>query len=158
MAAADLDTAIQLADRAYLRFLRDLVACQRGEYGKSLADFDQAIAEQPGNSQFYLGRSGMGHPQAAVNLFDEALRLRPELIYPLRARADVYERTGPFPILSRLRQARPPYRTVTENRNVRSGTCCHCRRYSSRMVCLPGLAARKRHVSVPPAPLAVFTV
>ena len=132
VAAADLDTAVQLADRAYLRFLRGLVACQRGQYGKSLPDFDRAIAEQPGNSQFYRGRSlargaigrycdamtdakrllalapqqgethyvlgmalaGMGRDQAAVSSFDESLRLRPELIYPLRARAAVYARLG----------------------------------------------------------------
>jgi len=132
VAAADLDTAIQVADRPYLRFLRGLVACQRGEYGTSLADFDRAIAEQPENSQFYRGRSlargfvgrhreamadaerlvrlapqqgethyvlgmalaGTGRAQAAVNAFGESLRLRPELIYPLRARAAAYERLG----------------------------------------------------------------
>lgn len=132
VAAADLDTAVQLADRAYLRFLRGLVACQRGEYEKSLPDFDLAIAEQPGNSQFYRGRSlargllgryrdamvdakrllalapqqgethyvlgmalvGMGRDQAAVRSFDESLRRRPELIYPLRARAAAYARLG----------------------------------------------------------------
>ena len=56
-AAADLDTAIQLADRPYLRYLRGLVACQRGEYAASLSDFDKAIAGQPKNAQFYRGRS-----------------------------------------------------------------------------------------------------
>jgi tetratricopeptide (TPR) repeat protein len=108
------------------------VACQRGEYGKSLPDFDRAIAEQPGNSQFYRGRSlalrfvgryreamtdaerllalapqqgethyvlgmalaGMSRYQAAINSFDESLRRRPELVYPLRARAAAYERLG----------------------------------------------------------------
>ncbi|HTM01518.1 MAG TPA: hypothetical protein VL503_10400, partial [Candidatus Omnitrophota bacterium] len=43
-ASADLDTAIQLADRPYLRFLRGLVSCQRGAYEASLGDFDAAIA------------------------------------------------------------------------------------------------------------------
>lgn len=56
-AAADLDTAIQLADRPYLHFLRGLVSCQRGSYEGSLPDFDMAIAGQPENAQFYRGRS-----------------------------------------------------------------------------------------------------
>ncbi len=131
-AAADLDTAIQLSDRPYLRFLRGLVQCQRGEYESSLPDFDQAIAGQPENSQFYRGRSlarsalgrypealedarrlvqfvpqqgeshyalgvalaGLERYEEAVHAFDEAQRRRPELVYPLRARADAYERLG----------------------------------------------------------------
>jgi tetratricopeptide (TPR) repeat protein len=56
-ASADLDTAIQLADRPYLHFLRGLVSCERGAYEVSLGDFDAAIARQPGNAQFYRGRS-----------------------------------------------------------------------------------------------------
>ena len=56
-ATADLDTAILLTDRPYLRFLRGLVSCQRGEFEASLADFDLAIAGQPENAQFYRGRS-----------------------------------------------------------------------------------------------------
>jgi tetratricopeptide (TPR) repeat protein len=56
-AAADVDTAIQLADRPYLRYLRGLVSCERGAFEASLPDFDKAIAEQPGNAQFYRGRS-----------------------------------------------------------------------------------------------------
>ena len=69
-AAADLDTAIQLADRPYLRFLRGLVACQRGEYEASLPDFDRAIAEQPKNAQFYRGRS---LARSALGRYEEAL-------------------------------------------------------------------------------------
>jgi len=69
-ATADLDTAIVLADRPYLRFLRGLVTCQRGEYGRSLADFDLAIAGQPENSQFYRGRA---LARAAVGRHQEAL-------------------------------------------------------------------------------------
>jgi tetratricopeptide (TPR) repeat protein len=124
-AAADIDTAIQLADRPYLRFLRGLVSCERGDFQSSLADFDRAIAEQPQNAQFYRGRSlarsrtgryrdawadaqrllamapqqgetyyalgtalvGLKRWPEAVAAFDESLRRRPELIYPLRARA-----------------------------------------------------------------------
>lgn len=69
-AAADLDTAIQLADRPYLRFLRGLVACQRGEYEASLPDFDRAIAGQPKNAQFYRGRS---LARSALGRYEEAL-------------------------------------------------------------------------------------
>jgi tetratricopeptide (TPR) repeat protein len=132
VASADLDTAITLADRPYLRFLRGLVACQRGEFANSMEDFDRAIAEQPTNSQFYRGRSlarsalgrypgafadaerlcamapqqgeshyalgvalaGIGRLPEAIQSFDESLRRRPELIYPLQARADAYERLG----------------------------------------------------------------
>ena len=131
-ATADLDTAIQLADRPYLRFLRGLVACQRGEYERSLPDFDRAIAGQPKNAQFYRGRSlarsavgrygealedadrlrtmvpqqgetyyargvalaGLQRWSEAVEAYDEALRIRPDLVYPLRTRADAREALG----------------------------------------------------------------
>ena len=69
-AEADVDTSIQLADRPYLRFLRGLVACQRGEFERSLPDFDRAIAGQPKNSQFYRGRS---LARSRVGRFREAL-------------------------------------------------------------------------------------
>jgi len=133
-ARADVDTAIQLADRPYLRYLRGLVSCQLGEYEASLPDFDRAIAEQPKNAQFYRGRSlarshvgryadaledarhlvtmapqqgeshhalgvalaGMGKLREAVDAFGEALRRKPELIYPLRERAGAYRRLGEF--------------------------------------------------------------
>ena len=131
-ATADLDTAISLADRPYLRFLRSLVSCQRGEFEASLADFDLAIAGQPENAQFYRGRSlarsqigryregledaerlkalapqqgetwyalgvalaGLGRLDEAIRSFDESLGRRPELIYPLHARAAAYRRLG----------------------------------------------------------------
>jgi len=131
-AQADLDTAIDLADRPYLRFLRGLVACQQGAYGASLPDFDRAIAGQPKNAQFYRGRSlarsrlgryrdaledatrlrslapqqgethyalgvalaGLGRLDEAMRSYDESLRLRPELIYPLRARSKTRSRLG----------------------------------------------------------------
>lgn len=127
-AAADLDTAIQLADRPYLHFLRGLVSCQRSAFEASLADFDAAIEAQPKNAQFYRGRSlararvgrygealedaqrlqalapqqgetyyamgvalaGLGYAREAIGAFDESLRRRPELVYPLRERAAVY--------------------------------------------------------------------
>lgn len=134
-ASADLDTAIVLADRPYLRFLRGLVACERASFARSLPDFDAAIAAQPRNAQFYRGRglaraavgdyalaladagllgalapqwaetyylrgvalAGLGRDRAAIAAFDESLRRRPELIYPLYARADAYERLGDAP-------------------------------------------------------------
>jgi tetratricopeptide (TPR) repeat protein len=131
-AAADLNEAVRLGDRPYLRHLRGLVACERGRYESSLADFDRAIAGQPKNSQFYRGRSlarsrvgrlqdaladarklvemvpqqgetwyalgealtGLGRYGEAIHAYDESLRRRPELIYPLRGRAEAYRRMG----------------------------------------------------------------
>jgi tetratricopeptide (TPR) repeat protein len=131
-AAADLNEAVRLADRPYLRHLRGLVACERGKYESSLEDFDRAIAGQPKNTQFYRGRSlalskvgrfedaladarrlvemvpqqgetwyalgealtGLGRHGEAIHSYDESLRRRPELIYPLRGRAEAYRRMG----------------------------------------------------------------
>lgn len=70
-AAADLDTAIVLADRPYLRFLRGLVTCERGEPARAIADFDAAISAQPKNAQFYRGRS---LALSATGRYAEALR------------------------------------------------------------------------------------
>jgi len=56
-ARGDMDRVIELSDRPYARFLRGLISYQSGEFSKSLADFDAAIARQPGNDQFYRGRS-----------------------------------------------------------------------------------------------------
>jgi tetratricopeptide (TPR) repeat protein len=131
-AATDLNEAVRLGDRPYLRHLRGLVACERGEYESSLEDFDRAIAGQPKNTQFYRGRSlarskvgrfedaladarklvemvpqqgetwyalgealtGLGRYGEAIHAYDESLRRRPELIYPLRGRAEAYRRMG----------------------------------------------------------------
>jgi len=56
-ASSDLDTAIRLNDRPYLRFMRGLVTCERGYPAASVDDFNAAIAAQPKNTQFYRGRS-----------------------------------------------------------------------------------------------------
>jgi len=56
-ARRDLDRDIERVDRPYARFLRGLLACQAGDIGRSLADFDTAIARQPSNTQFYRGRA-----------------------------------------------------------------------------------------------------
>lgn len=81
-AQADLDTAITLADRPYLRFLRGLVACQRENFAGSLADFDSAIAEQPENAQFYRGRAlarvAVGRKHEALADAERLLKLAPQ--------------------------------------------------------------------------------
>lgn len=56
-ALADLDAAIELADRPYLRFLRGLVLCRMEQFDDAIADFDAAIGAQPENTQFYRGRA-----------------------------------------------------------------------------------------------------
>ncbi|HVP30515.1 MAG TPA: hypothetical protein VMW35_15265 [Myxococcota bacterium] len=131
-AEADLDRAIVLADRPYLRFERGLVRCKAGRCAEALADFDVAIAAQPENAQFYRGRAlarvaagraeagledaerlialasangesfyprgvalaALGRLDGALADFDETLRRRPDLVYPLLARAACLERLG----------------------------------------------------------------
>ncbi|HET9252359.1 MAG TPA: tetratricopeptide repeat protein [Candidatus Eisenbacteria bacterium] len=70
-ATASLDTAIQLADRPYLRFLRGLVSCQRENYGASLPDFDLAIRDEPENPLFYRGRA---LARARLAMYDDAMK------------------------------------------------------------------------------------
>jgi tetratricopeptide (TPR) repeat protein len=70
-AKADLDQAVRLQDRPYLRFLRGLVLCQSGRPGDALTDFNAAISDQPKNAQFYRGRA---LARAAVGRAEEALR------------------------------------------------------------------------------------
>ena len=69
-ALTDLDHAIEIGDRPWLRFLRGLVLCQRGDCTAAITEFDRAIAEQPGNTQFYRGRAlarvAVGSPDAAL--------------------------------------------------------------------------------------------
>ena len=131
-AAADLDQAIALQDRAYLQFMRGLVECEMGRPATSLEFFDRAIAMQATNTQFYRGRSlartatgdavggladaqhliaelpqqaeshyahgvalaALGRDSAAIAEFDVALSQKPELVYPLEARAAALERLG----------------------------------------------------------------
>jgi len=56
-AEADLDRAIQLRDRPFLRFERGLVRARRGDFEAARDDLDAAIAAQPDNPQFYRGRA-----------------------------------------------------------------------------------------------------
>jgi tetratricopeptide (TPR) repeat protein len=130
-AESDLDRAIAIADRPYLRFLRGEVRCERGNFLEALRDADRAIAVQPENTQFYgsrvvirlalkrpeealgdaelmlrqkanakayyfrgLAEAGLGRWQNAVDDFSQSVRMRPELAYPLRARAEAYEHLG----------------------------------------------------------------
>jgi tetratricopeptide (TPR) repeat protein len=66
----DLDQAIALADRPYLRFLRGLVRSESTRFAAALDDFTLAITRESGNAQFYRGR---GLALAALGRFDEAL-------------------------------------------------------------------------------------
>lgn len=90
-AAADLDTAIQLADRPYLRFLRGLVSCQRGAFAASLPDFDKAIAGQPKNAQFYRGRS---LARSAVGRYEEAFEDAEQLRRMVPQQGETYYARG----------------------------------------------------------------
>ncbi len=56
-AKADVDRAIELADRPHLRFLRGIVLCKSGRCSEALRDLDHAIAAQPENTQFYRVRA-----------------------------------------------------------------------------------------------------
>jgi tetratricopeptide (TPR) repeat protein len=91
LALAEIDTAITLADRPYLRHLRGLVTCELGNPAQSLADFDAAIAGQPTNTQFYRGRS---LARSAVGRYDEALRDAEHLIEVVPQQAESWYARG----------------------------------------------------------------
>ena len=82
-ARRDLDRAIELGNRPYLRFLRGLLACQLGEFAASLADFDVAIEGLPENGQFYRGRSlarsKVGLRSAALADAERLVALEPQV-------------------------------------------------------------------------------
>jgi len=90
-ALAEIDTAISLADRPYLRHLRGLVTCELGNPDRSLADFDAAIAGQPKNTQFYRGRS---LALSAVGRYEEALRDAEHLIEAVPQQAESWYARG----------------------------------------------------------------
>jgi tetratricopeptide (TPR) repeat protein len=81
-AKADLDQAVKLQERPYLRFLRGLVLCQRGRPGDALADFDTAISQRPENPQFYRGRAlalaAVGRAQEALQDAERLIRKAPQ--------------------------------------------------------------------------------
>lgn len=82
-AHADISRAIELADRPYARFLRGLVTCEGGAFAASLPDFDLAIARQPGNTQFYRGRSlaraAVGDASGALQDADRLVARAPQM-------------------------------------------------------------------------------
>jgi tetratricopeptide (TPR) repeat protein len=82
-AKADLDDAIALGDRPYLRFLRGLVQCQLDDCFVAIPDFDRAIAEQPYNAQFYRGRAlalvAVDQPDRAFADAERLIELSPQV-------------------------------------------------------------------------------
>jgi tetratricopeptide (TPR) repeat protein len=92
-AQRDLERAISLADRPYLRYLRGLVLCQQGQYRAALPDLDLAISQQPENSQFYHGRAlayvELGEVQKALMDADHLVAVEPNFgpAYYVRGRA-----------------------------------------------------------------------
>ncbi len=69
-AKADIDRAIALSDRPYLRYERAIIACKSGRCPEALSDLDAAIAAQPENTQFYrvraIARVAAGMPEKAL--------------------------------------------------------------------------------------------
>jgi len=102
-ALGDLDRVIALHDRPYARFLRGLVTCQAGDFARGLADFDTAIARQPGNHQFYRGRS---LARAAIGDAPGALADAEHLAATLPQRGESYYARGvALALLGRDREA-----------------------------------------------------
>src|SRR5262245_34684140 len=82
-AIADLDRAIALRDRPYLRFLRGLALCQTGEFDRGLQNLEAAVAAQPTNTQFYRGRGlarvEVGHAEAALADGEHLVQVEPHV-------------------------------------------------------------------------------
>ena len=99
-AEADLDHAIELGDRPYLRFVRGMIRCRSGRCAESLADFDLAIGEQPMNAQFYRGRAlaRVAAGQLAAGLADaqHLLELAPQNAESLYVRGAALAALGRF--------------------------------------------------------------
>jgi tetratricopeptide (TPR) repeat protein len=89
-ALTDLDQAIALEDRPYLRYLRGLVRCQNRQCAMALPDFDLAIAGQPENAQFHRGRAlarvDQGDAEGGLADADRLLALQPSHPGALHAR------------------------------------------------------------------------
>jgi tetratricopeptide (TPR) repeat protein len=94
----DLDRAIELADRPYLRFLRGLVQCQLGLCASAIPDFDRAITEQPENGQFYRGRAlalvAVGRPAQGLADAERLVALEPQVGHSYYARANALAAMG----------------------------------------------------------------
>jgi serine/threonine-protein kinase len=82
-AIADLDRAIALRDRAYLRFLRGLALCQSGAFDRGLEDLEAAVAAEPANTQFYRGRGlarvEVGRAEAALADGEHLVQMEPHV-------------------------------------------------------------------------------
>jgi tetratricopeptide (TPR) repeat protein len=90
-AEADYDRAIELRDRAYLRFERANLLAARGEPERALADYDLAIALEAWNAQFYRGRA---LARAAVGRGAEALADAEHLVAESPQRAESWHARG----------------------------------------------------------------
>src|SRR5262249_27682514 len=113
-AHADMDRAIALVDAPYLRFLRALVTCELGDCAGSLADFDEAIARQPANAQFYRGRSlaraRVGDARGALADADHLVTTAPQMA------ESHYARGVALAGLGRTREALPEFDRATSIR------------------------------------------
>jgi len=82
-AIEDLDRAIALKDRPYLRFLRGLALCEYGKFDWGLQDLEAAVAAEPANTQFYRGRGlarvEVAHAEAALADGEHLVRLEPHV-------------------------------------------------------------------------------
>jgi tetratricopeptide (TPR) repeat protein len=83
VAVADLDRAIALRDRPYLRFLRGLALCEYGKFDRGLQDLEAAVAAEPANTQFYRGRGlarvEVGRAEAALADGEHLVQLEPHV-------------------------------------------------------------------------------
>ena len=97
-AKADLDRAIELADRPNLRFARAGVLCALGSYEGALVDLDQAIVAQPENAQFYpsraVARAAVGRIEETRTDAEAAIARAPEDVDGLFARSIVLRAQG----------------------------------------------------------------
>jgi tetratricopeptide (TPR) repeat protein len=82
-AIADVDRAIEIQDRPYLRFLRGLAKCQNGEFERGLTDLEAAVAGQPDNTQFYRGRGlarvAVGRAEAGLADGEHLVKVEPHV-------------------------------------------------------------------------------
>jgi tetratricopeptide (TPR) repeat protein len=83
LAVADLDRAIVLRERPYLRFLRGLALCEYGKFDRGLQDLEAAVAAEPANIQFYRGRGlarvEVERGEAALADGEHLVRLEPHV-------------------------------------------------------------------------------
>lgn len=69
-----------------------------GRYREALDDADRLRTMVPQQGETYYARgvalAGLGRMREAIEAYDEAIRIRPDLVYPLHARADAREALG----------------------------------------------------------------